>query len=107
MIKGITNPIWLLQYSEGQTILEKGYGSYTTDLGTAYKYAHDYRPVNTKYLVYMIQKIEPSDKALYITDSENEWLLPRNRTYYIYDVTFRETPQNYCAITYYVSKVNE
>ncbi|HJJ29113.1 MAG TPA: hypothetical protein O0X70_06980 [Methanocorpusculum sp.] len=115
VIKGLTNPDWLLKLDPNEPYVDDAFGSFTTSIDIAVKYAIDKKIEEENRLhkkhdnqaVFIIQDLKPNDKALYINDSEYEWLLPKNREYIITDIREGYLPNDWSSLTYYIEKVNK
>ena len=89
----------------GQTFTEHAFGSFTTSKRTAIKYAMKRRRGR---LVFQTVLLEKGDCALYIDTDESEWLLPKNITYNVTEISMLENPiHGQEGIVYYLSRTNE
>lgn len=105
LFRGLGNPDWLEGFRIGQTFTEHAFGSFTTSKRTAIKYAMKRRRGR---LVFQTVLLEKGDCALYIDTDESEWLLPKDITYKVTEISKLDN-QIYGreGIVYYLSRINE
>lgn len=105
--RGLSYGGWLVDnYDEGDYLADKAFGSFTSNPRVAYKYAFDKGQFNgNKLLVFLDLLLKKNEKALYIDDRENEWLLPRNSIYKITEIKDEYLPNNFTALHYYIKKI--
>ncbi|MBZ3936413.1 ADP-ribosyltransferase [Methanimicrococcus blatticola] len=72
LFKGLGNTDWLNGIETDRTYIEKAFGSYSLDINRALKY------INTEDPILFQLILKEKSQALYIDDSEEEILLPRN-----------------------------
>ncbi len=105
LFRGLGNPDWLEEFKIGQTFTEHAFGSFTTSKRTAIKYAMKRKRGS---LVFQTVLLEKGDNALYIDTDESEWLLPKDITYKVTEISKLDN-QIYGreGIVYYLSRINE
>ena len=105
LFRGLGNPDWLEEFKIGQTFTEHAFGSFTTSKRTAIKYAMKRKRGS---LVFQTVLLEKGDNALYIDTDESEWLLPKDITYKVTEISKLDN-QIYGreGIVYYLSRTNE
>ena len=105
LFRGLGNPDWLEEFKIGQTFTEHAFGSFTTSKRTAIKYAMKKKRGS---LVFQTVLLEKGDNALYIDTDESEWLLPKDITYKVTEISKLDN-QIYGreGIVYYLSRINE
>lgn len=77
LFRGVPDLFWLKKLAVGEIFTEKAFGSFSSDLETAYKYTNPDNPIIFR------SKTNEKMKALYVDETEYEILRPRNREYKI------------------------
>ncbi|MBZ3936065.1 ADP-ribosyltransferase [Methanimicrococcus blatticola] len=85
--RGVSELSWLKYLAVGEVFTEDAFGSFSADLETAYKYTNPNNPIIFRL------KINDKMEALYIDETENEILRPRNRKYKIIEIFKEKTDE--------------
>ena len=84
VIRGLAYSDWVSGFSEDDSYIEDGYGSYSLSVDAALRYAR----VNTEgKMVFLSRRLEKGDRALYLGHKEEEMLVERGCEYTIEEIS--------------------
>ena len=84
VIRGLADPQWISQLSEGDVYLEPAYGSYSLSVDAALRYA---RVNDEGKLVFLARILEKGERALYLGCKEEEMLVERGCEYVVNEIS--------------------
>ena len=84
VIRGLADPQWISQLSEGDVYLEPAYGSYSLSVDAALRYA---RVNDEGKLVFLARILEKGERALYLGCKEEEMLVERGCEYVVNEMS--------------------
>ncbi|WP_042705648.1 ADP-ribosyltransferase [Methanomicrobium mobile] len=81
--KGVGNFKKLKKYAVGKTVIDKGFSSFSTSEGKALEYSG--KNSNGENIIFLL-KLKKRDKAIYLDEIEDEWLIQKHSHYLVMDI---------------------
>ncbi len=98
--KGVSEFKGLKKYVEGKKVRDKGFSSFSTSEEMALRYAG--KNAKGEKIIFALE-LKRGDKAVYIDNVENEWLIQKGCKYYVTKITpYTESELWGKAIVYYL-----
>ncbi len=99
--KGVEPFPKLKNYQVGKYTVDKGFSSFSASLEIASTYAKTKKKEDPKIIFVLV--LDKGDKALYIDEKEEEWLIPRGSKYHVSNVELEYIEGVGKAMLYYLT----